>query len=917
MRRSSFFFLIAFLLSFSTINSYAQKRANTESEEKSQWTIDDIVMAERPADFQVSPDNGWAVWIRSSPDKDKDEMVGNLQLTRLSDKRTITLTRGSDNCSKPQWSQDGQLLAYLTTRSSGKSKTEKSDDEEAKEQIWLINPFGGEPWQLTESSRGVKSFQWADAETIIYAAQEEPAYREHIITDRKDTSMVMDDEPHEPPVRLFKISVKTKKITRLTDNNDRIQFFTLAPDGRHVFATHDRSLRFIYDNLIKPLNIVWDLQTGEHKQILTDTKFNILQAHWSLDNKGIYLANSTTSSPRYVIAGIIELFYYDLAADTVEKVSGAWERGLSSGPDEIGCFSVTESGALALLSNGVKTRVAQYSRARDGWRQVLLTGEHGENILSFAASKDGKTLVYDHSNSSRPTQLYCANISGGALTAVKQISELNPYFNDRLITKTEIVHWKGALDEEVEGLLYYPHNYKAGAKYPLVVMIHGGPMLADLDEWWETWSNPKNLLCQRGAFVFKPNYHGSSEYGLQWAESISGGKYYDLEVPDIEKGIDYLIARGVADADKIGVMGWSNGAILSIALTVADSRFKVASVVAGDVENASDWATSEFGAAFDNFYFGKTPLEDPQLYFQKSPFYRMANVRTPTIIFHGSEDTSVSPQQGMMHYRALQQLGNTDVRLVIFPGEKHGPDKLVHQQRKLQEEMAWFDKYLFKTDRLENEAFKSDSPLASALKLRSAQQVKGAYGVEFKGHLIPEMARQDNLAIGRFEITQAQYAEFDKNYQVAAGKENYPVNGITFEQAKSYCQWLSALTGENYRIGSAAEMSPIYEQAAEQENTLDYWAGYQINPDDAARLQGKIKELGEGAPLLKAAGSFKGGGDNDDIYDLGGNVAEWAIGENGKGVLMGGSADMPGDAKTNVIKATPQYIGFRVVKTTK
>ena len=108
----------------------------------------------------------------------------------------------------------------------------------------------------------------------------------------------------------------------------------------------------------------------------------------------------------------------------------------------------------------------------------------------------------------------------------------------------------------------------------------------------------------------------------------------------------------------------------------------------------SDWGNAVFGHAFDDYYLGKTPLQDPELYVRKSPLFRMDKVRTPTIIFFGTEDKQVPTEQGWQHYRALQQLGNTDVRFILFPGEAHGPRKFVHQRRKVEEELAWFDKYL-------------------------------------------------------------------------------------------------------------------------------------------------------------------------------------------------------------------------------
>ena len=205
-------------------------------------------------------------------------------------------------------------------------------------------------------------------------------------------------------------------------------------------------------------------------------------------------------------------------------------------------------------------------------------------------------------------------------------------------------------------------------------MIHGGPELVDYDAWRETDHYPHNLYTQRGAFVLAPNYHGSSNYGLKWAESIGKGSYYDLEVPDIEKGVDHLIGRGMVDAEKLGVLGWSNGSLLTIALTTYTTRYKAAGAGAGVVDWTSDWATAYFGASFDNYYFGASPLEDPQRYVQKSPFYKLNKGRgQPTIIFFGANDSTVAPSQGWMHYRALQQLGKTDVRFVMFPGEGHLP----------------------------------------------------------------------------------------------------------------------------------------------------------------------------------------------------------------------------------------------------
>jgi formylglycine-generating enzyme required for sulfatase activity len=138
---------------------------------------------------------------------------------------------------------------------------------------------------------------------------------------------------------------------------------------------------------------------------------------------------------------------------------------------------------------------------------------------------------------------------------------------------------------------------------------------------------------------------------------------------------------------------------------------------------------------------------------------------------------------------------------------------------------------------------------------------------------------------------------------------------VSFEKAKAYAEWLSKLTGQIWRLPNEKEVAPLYENS-KGENTLDYWAGYALNPDDVARLESKIKELGGEAPLLQQVGTFPGVGKDEQelLFDLGGNVAEWAVSETGGGKLLGGSADRPGDLKSQRLEAGPAYCGFRVVR---
>ena len=677
----------------------------SKPERKQPWTPEDIVFQEYAGPFQISHDAKWVVWVKSVGDKEKDATVSRLFLSSLTDAQETQLTRGSDTVDQPQWSPDDQYIAFLSTRPLSKSKAQA-----AEQQIWLIRPHGGEPWPLTELSKAPQQIAWLDKDTIIFSAEEGAPVTQP--QNKKDDSIVVDDEEHKVPVRLYKVRLDDGRITQLTSNSDQIVTWAASPNGRFVVARHQISLRELYDQKIQSQVKLHDLQSGTEKIILGELRLGRTSGFtWMTDSTGFYTSAYQTNHPNLSVAAAKVLYHYDFASGRTIRVNLNWQNGLNwQGIPPV----TTDNGFLVLLAGATRFVLARYSidKSSSGilWKQELLRGDHINNIVELAASIDGKTVVYTSSSASSMPQLYRARIEGAALTSPRQLARLNDVLVEtHSFARSDIVRWKGANDEEVEGILTYPETYEAGKRYPLITLIHGGPMESDNDSWFVIASYPVPLLNQRNAFVLRPNFHGSANRGQAWVESICCGRFLEYESIDVNKGVDYLVQQGFVDPERIATMGWSYGSIVSISLIINyPERYKAAALGAGNVEYISDWGSTEFGHAFDAYYLGKTPMEDPELYVRKSPLFKMDKVKTPVVIFQGMADRYVFPNESWSFFRALQFYEKAPVRLVLLPGEPHGPQKPSHQLRVVEEEMAWLDKYLFQTTKAEGESGRED-----------------------------------------------------------------------------------------------------------------------------------------------------------------------------------------------------------------
>jgi len=886
------------------------------AQETQPWSVHDIIQQESIAGAEIHPESDRILWTKRYPDADDDRFKTDLHLTFLDDPHggdaptTIRLTRSGDNAGA-EWRPDGRQIAFLSGRDVPGSSSASG------RQIWSMDTRGGEPTNLTALENGVQRFTWLDDERILFSAREEKTQHEKTLEQAGDNTQVVEDSTLYHPVRLFTLDVSSQSIERVTTNDGRITAFEPGPNGRHVvYALNLTPIGVDARDL--PEQYLLDLETGESTEIFDGPHFNPSGFQWERDGSGIVASWTYSSDPENAGAGVRKLYRYDMEAGAHAEVP-LDDNNFGIGA---GGYAVTTDGIHVQIADRTQMEPRFYYRDGETWSYDVIDDERLRHSTSLTIGPDGETLLFNPSRADALPRYLVGSYSRGQISDATEWTTLNDFLKQRDIPRAEVITWEGAEGVTVTGILYYPLNYDEDRAYPMITVIHGGPSSVDLNTWRLSWTVYPGIWAQRGAFVFRPNYQGSSHHGLEFVESIKG-RYYELEVPDMVKGIDLLVDQGKVDRDSLGVMGWSNGGILAAALTVEHpALFQVASPGAGDVNWTSDYGNSRIGVRFNDSYFQGPPWEYTEHYIDKSPFFRLDDVRTPTLISFGAEDRTVPTEQGWQHYRALQQVGEAPVRYLLFPGQRHGLSRISHQKRKVEEELAWFDTYLWGDTsmdaRVAERVVAENAPLTRIEQMRAIARADGQIGTMRNGTLIPEtVTLGDTLHVGRFEVTRAQYQAYDAGYAVPAGTEDYPASGLSADDAEGYLAWLSEQTGVAYRLPTRAEATRLRGLAGSSENTLAYWAGYAPTPDERRQLQQHIGDA-RADELLMPVGSRPPGNASDTdgplLFDLNGNVAEWATTDQGPRA-MNGSAVTLRDGKAPA-QATPPaaFTGLRVVR---
>ena len=639
----------------------------------------DILSMETPGHFTLSSDGWNLLYIRSvgtdlNPPKDN----GTLMYIDVRPATETALSGPGDSVMSYALSPDGNTVVYAAQPRAGGPVSLYLTHVHDTKAIRLQN--------VTDELAG--SYAWLGTDRLVFTGAPAGA------VDGSGDVVVVDETP--APVILKTYRTKDGTIAPLSSNHDVITIWAPSPDGKYVLykaapdpASWQAGPTFRY--------VLLDTKSGEERQLFTSLEGyqDSNQFAWSPDSNVVYIERFENGGLRYPVEDAAYLQAYTPATQTLEEVPLGWDRGLFvdlfNSDIEVNPFN---GGAYLLLADGTNPKLARLVRNSTGWQVTLLDGKDQGNIFALETDRTGSSIVYDHNSASLPPQFIRASVEGAAITAPVQLTDLNHNLLAKDLGSSEVTSWTGARGDTVYGVIRYPPGYVKGTQYPLVLVIHGGPNYADFDSWRDTWEFPYHLITNKGAVTLSVNYHGSVNFGFDFAQAIEGGHYYDLPIEDIETGIDHLAGRGIINRSQVGVTGWSNGGILTLGLITKDPTLKAAVAGAGTADENSQVANTN-GIMMDKMYYAKSPYQDPQAFRDVIPLYQADKVRTPLLMMIGTNDIQVDPASAWVTYRAYKEGSTAPVRFVVFKGQPHHMKTPETQARKVQEELNWLDQYLF------------------------------------------------------------------------------------------------------------------------------------------------------------------------------------------------------------------------------
>ena len=643
-------------------------------------TIDQSLEMHNVFSPRISPDGRHVVYEQTRTDWDANAFETDLWLadTATGESHRITIQRGSSN--GVDWSPDGRWIAFLSSR-PGQLKDSPAD----KTQLYVMPLNGGEAQQLTRMENGVNAFQWApDSKRIVIAAE---APDTKAMKDRKDSfgeyhvlhadyqmaHLWLLDLPQTDAAGRTAPPAEPRLLTQ--GENFTVNDFRFSPDGARIAFSAQRDPDLI-SGFSEGIYTV-TLADGAVKK-LVETPGPNSDPHWSPD--GTQIAFQTSNGSKY--------FYYADRRIAIVDSNGGSPRVLTLNFDEDP--NLIEWGADGIYFEALqKTTSSLFLLDPKTGAAKQIEIPNSEINSQFTFSKDFKRMAYRGAGANQYREIYASDLPS---TSPQKLTHAGEQISGFDVAKREVVHWKSGDGTVIEGVLTKPADFDPSKKYPLLVVIHGGPTGIDMPDIYPDRYYPIERFVARGALILQPNYRGSAGYGEKFrslnVRNLGVGDY-----ADVISGVDSLITQGFVDKDRVGSMGWSEGGYISAFITTSSDRFKAVSVGAG----ISDWATYYANTDITPFtpqYLHATPWDDPDIYKKTSPISYIAKARTPTLIQHGGSDRRVPIANSFELRQALEDHG-VPVKMVIYDGFGHPINKPKQQRAVMEENENWFDHYIW------------------------------------------------------------------------------------------------------------------------------------------------------------------------------------------------------------------------------
>jgi len=640
------------------------------AQNKTYWSPEQCMKMKNITAVRPSPDGSKVLYtVREAVmTDDRSEFINQVFIADADGSNTIQLTRGEKNSSNPQWSPDGKWIAFTSAR-------------DGKNNIYLLPIAGGEAEKVTDTKNGVNNFHWSlDGSMIAYTMTDAAADMEEKNKKSKNDWYYYDEEFKQNRLYVLwlnqKDSADKRKWKQITKGNRNVISFNWSPDGKWIAYAHGRS-SMVNDAVYSDIAMI-NIENGETKNI-ANTNAGEADPLFSPDGK--WIAYLVSEDP--VIWGGKNWI------NIVPAQGGAPQKLASTPNDLTNLIAWSHDGMHVYVGENNRTLFSIYQLGLDGKEMTEWNKGSSDLLGTVSLNNTGTHWGFVLQNTTKPGEAY---ISAASNYSPVKISDINRDVAANPVPKTELIKWKSFDGKEIEGLLTYPLNYESGKKYPMILNVHGGPAGVFTQNFIAgNGGYPLAAFAEYGMFILRPNPRGSGGYGVTFRlanqRDWGGADYKDLMA-----GVDYVLKMGVADPDKLGVMGWSYGGFMSSWIVGHTDRFKAASIGAPVVDLSFQNMTDDI-QGFLVSYMKSEPWSDWSVYDAHSPLRFVQNVKTPVMLQHGDADARVPIGNSYMFYNALKRRG-VPVRMLILPRQPHGPTEPRMILKVMQSNLEWFGKFI-------------------------------------------------------------------------------------------------------------------------------------------------------------------------------------------------------------------------------